>query len=62
MEERAEQVSEMLEELVYSEDSNLFQLRLVWGSGFIKEKIMEEVSRQLKVVAKLGRTLEQAAR
>ena len=62
MEEHAEQVSEMLEELVYSEDSNLFQLRLVWGSGFIKEKIMEEVSRQLKVVAKLGRTLEQAAR
>ena len=52
----------MLEELVYSEDSNLFQLRLVWGSGFIKEKIMEEVSRQLKVVAELGRTLEQAAR
>lgn len=55
-------MSEVLEDLVYSEDSTLFQLRLIWGSGFIKEKIMEEVTRQLKVVAKLGRTLEQAAR
>ena len=55
-------MSEVLEELVYSEDSTLFQLRLIWGSGFIKEKIMEEVTRYLRVVAKLGRTLEQAAR
>ena len=60
--ENAEQVSEVLEDLVNSEDSTLFQLRLIWGSGFIKEKIMEEVTRHLKLVAKLGRTLEQAAR
>ena len=55
-------MSEVLEELVYSEDSNMSQLRLIWGSGIIKEKMMEEVTRQLKVVAKQGRTLEQAAR
>ena len=62
VEENAEQVSDVLEDLVYSEESSLFPLRLIWGSGFIKEKIMEEVTRQLKVTAKLGRTLEQAAR
>ena len=55
-------MSEVLEELVYSEDSNLSHLRLIWGSGIIKEKIMEEVTRQLEVVAKQGRTLGQAAR
>ena len=55
-------MSEVLEELVYRDDSNLSHLRLIWGSGIIKEKIMEEVTRQLKVVAKQGRTLEQAAR
>ena len=30
--------------------------------GLIKEMIMEEATRQLKVVAEQGRTLEQAAR
>ena len=52
----------MLEKLVYSEDSNLSKLRLIWDSGIIKKKIMEEVTRQLRVVARQGRTLEQAAR
>ena len=52
----------MLEELVYTEESNLSHLRLIWGCGIIKEKIMEEVTRQLRVVARQGRTLEQAAR
>ena len=55
-------MSEVLEELVYTEESNLSHLRQIWGSGIIKEKIMEEVTRQLKLVAKQGRTLEQAAR
>ena len=52
----------MLEELVYSEESNLSKLRLIWDSEIIKKKIMEEVTRQLRVVARQGRTLEQAAR
>ena len=52
----------MLEELVYSEESNLSQLRRIWDSGIIKEKIMDEMVRQLKVLANQGRTLEQAAR
>ena len=47
---------------MYSEESSLSKLGLIWGSGIIKEKIMEEVVRQLKVLANQGRTLEQAAR
>ena len=52
----------MLEELVYSEESNLSKLRLIWDSEIIKKKIMEEVTRHLRRVARQGRTLEQAAR
>ena len=62
VEKHAEQVSEMLEELVYSEESNLSKLRLIWDSEIIKKKIMEEVTRHLRRVANQGRTLEQAAR
>ena len=52
----------MLEELVFSENSSLSQLRPIWGSRFIKKKIMKEVFMHLRIVSKLGRTLEQAAR
>ena len=62
VEKGTEQASAVLEELVYSEESRLSKLGLIWGSGIIKEKIMEEVVRQLKVLANQGRTLEQATR
>ena len=51
VEEGTEQASAVLEELVYSEESNLSQLRRIWDSGIIKEKIMDEMVRQLKVLA-----------
>ena len=57
VEEGTEQASAVLEELVYSEESNLSQLRRIWDSGIIKEKIMDEMVRQLKVLANQGRTL-----
>ena len=51
VEEGTEQPSAVLEELVYSEESNLSQLRRIWDSGIIKEEIKDEMVRQLKVLA-----------
>ena len=55
-------MSGLLDDLVNSKDSHLFQLRLIWGSGFIKEEIMKELVKYWRREAKLGRTLEDAAR
>ena len=51
-----------MDDLVNSKDSHLFQLRLIWGSGFIKEEIMKELVKYWNREARLGRTLEEAAR
>jgi len=47
---------------VDSKDSHLSQLRLIWGSGLIKEEIMKELVKYWNREARLGRTLEEAAR
>ena len=59
-------VEEMLEECVWDETSRLFQLCGIWDSGVKgkspKSKILEELEHYWKKLAKLGRTLEEAAR
>ena len=55
-------VSDVLEELVYREDLKMHLLSPVWGSGVIKQQIMENLVEHWTKIAKLGRTLEEAAR
>ena len=55
-------VSDVLEELVYREDLKMHLLSPVWGSGVIKQQIMENLVEHWTKLAKLGRTLEEAAR
>ena len=52
---------EVLEEGVNNESSPLSKLGRIWGSGIIRDKIMEELDRYWKEVAH-GRTLEEVAR
>ena len=59
---RTDKVSDLLDDLVDSKDSHLSQLRLIWGSGLIKEEIMKELVKYWNREARLGRTLEEAAR
>ena len=55
-------VSDVLEELVYREDIEMYRLSPIWGSGYIKQQIMENLVRHWTEIAKLGRTLEEASR
>ena len=55
-------VSDVLEELVYREDLKMHLLSPVWGSGVIKQQIVENLVEHWTKIAKLGRTLEEAAR
>ena len=55
-------VSDVLEELVYREDLKIHLLSPVWGSGVIKQQILENLVEHWTKLAKLGRTLEEAAR
>ena len=59
---RTDKVSDLLDDLVDNKDSHLSQLRLIWGSGLIKEEIMKELVKYWNREARLGRTLEEAAR
>ena len=55
-------VSDVLEELVYREDLKMHMLSPIWGSGLIKQQIMENLVEHWTKLAKLGRSLEEAAR
>ena len=59
-------VPEMLEECLWDETSQLFQLRGIWDSGVkvksIKFKILEELESYWRKLAQQGRSLEEAAR
>ena len=55
-------VSDVLEELVYREDIKMHLLSPIWGSGIIKQHIMENLVRHWTKIAKLGRTIEEASR
>ena len=56
----------MLEECLWDETSQLFQLRGIWDSGVkvksIKFKILEELESYWRKLAQQGRSLEEAAR
>ena len=54
--------SEVLEELVYNEDSSLCALGPIWCSGVIKGIILDELNKYWTELTMLGRTLEEAAR
>ena len=62
MEDLESSVSDVLEELVYREDIKMHLLSPIWGSGIIKQRIMEILVEHWTKMAKLGRTLEEAAR
>ena len=62
MEDHENPVSEVLEELVHREDIKMHLLSPIWGSGIIKQQIMENLVEHWTKMAKLGRTLEEAAR
>ena len=62
MEDLENPVSDVLEELVYREDLKMHLLSPVWGSGVIKQQIMENLVEHWTKIAKLGRTLAEAAR
>ena len=62
MEELENPVSDVLEELVYREDIKMHLLSPIWGSGLIKQQIMENLVEHWTKLAKLGRSLEEAAR
>ena len=62
MEDLENLVSDVLEELVYREDIKMYLLSPIWGSGYIKQQIMENLVRHWTKIAKLGRTVEEAAR
>ena len=54
---------EVLEECVWDEYSQLFQLRGFWDSGVkVKSKILEELEGYWRRLAQQGRSLEEAAR
>ena len=56
-------VLEVLEECIWDENSQLFQLRGFWDSGVkVKSKILEELEAYWTRLAQKGRTLEEAAR
>ena len=59
-------VPEVLEECLWDETSQLFQLRGIWDSGVkvksIKFKILEELESYWRKLAQQGRSLEEAAR
>ena len=53
----------VLEECVWNENSNLFQLRGFWESGVkVKEKILGELEGHWRKLARQGRSLEEVAR
>ena len=62
VEDLKDPVSDLLEELVSREDLKMHLLSPIWGSGVIKRKIMENLVKYWTNMAKLGRTLEEAAR
>ena len=62
IEEEKKPVSEVLEEGIINEASSLSRLGRIWGSGIIKEKILEELEHYWKELAQQGRTFEEAAR
>ena len=55
-------VSDVLEELVYREDIKMHLLSPIWGTGLVKQQIMENLVEHWARLAKLGRSLEEAAR
>ena len=55
-------ISDVLEELVHREDIKMHLLSPIWGSGLIKQQIMENLVDHWTKLAKLGRSLEEAAR
>ena len=59
-------VLEVLEECVWDERSQLFQLRGIWDTGVkvksIKSKILKELEGYWRKLALQGRSLEEAAR
>ena len=59
-------VEEMLEECIWDEKSQLFQLRGIWDSGVkvksIKSIVLEELEGYWAKLASQGRSLEEAAR
>jgi len=55
-------VSEVLEEGVSNELSPPSKLSKIWGSGVIKDKILEELDHFWRELAKQGRGFEEAAR
>ena len=56
----------MLEECLWDEKSQFFQLRGIWDTGVkvksIKFKILEELESYWRKLAQQGRSLEEAAR
>ena len=53
----------MLEECIWDENSQLFQLRGFWDSGVkVKSRILEELEGYWRRLAQQGRSLEEAAR
>ena len=55
-------MSEVLDEGVSNEASPLSKLARVWGSGVIKDQILENLETYWKELAQQGRTLEEVAR
>ena len=59
-------VSEVLEECLWDEKSQFFQLRGIWDTGdkdnSIKFKILEELEGYWRKLARQGRSLEEVAR
>ena len=59
-------VSEVLEECVSDERSELFKLSIIWDTGdkdnSFKFKILEELESYWRKLARQGRSLEEAAR
>ena len=59
-------VPEVLEEFLWNEKSQFFQLRGIWDTGVkvksIKFKILEELESYWRKLAQQGRSLEEAAR
>ena len=62
MEDLKSPVSDVLEELVHREDIKMHLLIPIWGSGLIKQQILENLVEHWTKLAKLGRSLEEAAR
>ena len=61
VEEQKSTVSEMLEDLVHDDTSHFSKLAKVWEQ-VVKSIIINELVYHWREVAKLGRTLEEAAR